>query len=302
MFPVIVLGALSISTFGIFLASGFLFGLFCVWRIARAWDMNEEKILDLTLLTFLGGFLGARLFFILENFQFFGLSLSKWLILNKYPGFSFWGGILGGFLTIRFFAKRFKINFWQALDFAVVGLLGGLLFESIGCFFGSCNLGIASKLFFAVPMAGAVGNRIPIQIIQAILLLLIFKRIWKTVSHFHIQGTVAAAVLICISLVNLFLTPLKENQTEAFFNLSLGVAGLLIFYKLTKRKLSSDVKTLGSYFADFIRNPGLRKNLLVHLKRNWYNYKVDLGWKAKNLSKFLRRLNVRFSHKNSKYY
>ncbi len=308
MFPVISIGTFSISTFGFFLVVGFLFGLLSVWRVARAWDMNEEKILDLTLLTFLGGFLGARLLFIFTNFNFFGLFLSKWLFLNKYPGFSFFGGILGGFLILRFFAKRFKINFWQALDFAGVGLLGGLIFENIGCFFGGCNLGIVSKLFFAVPMVGTIGNRIPVQALEAILLFFIFRRIWKKVSHFHVQGTVAAVSLICISLVKLFLTPLRQSYSDFIFYLILGIAGTLIFYyvsnnyKLTKRKLLSDIKALGINLVAFSQNPKLRKNLIVYLKKSWYNYKVDLSWKIRFLSKILRRLNVRFSHKDSKYY
>ena len=68
MFPTLLtIGSFSLSSFGVFLALAFLFGVFLIWRLSRAWDLDEEKILDLMLLTFLGGLVGARLFFGLIN-------------------------------------------------------------------------------------------------------------------------------------------------------------------------------------------------------------------------------------------
>lgn len=302
MLPVIGIGFLSISTFGIFLALGMILGIFLVWRIARAWDMNEEKILDLTLLTILGGILGARVYFILQNFHLFGLSLGQWLNFQKYPGFSFWGALLGGFFTLRFFTKKFRINSWQAADFALVGLLGGLILESLGCFFGGCNVGIPSKLFFAVPMVGSVGSRVPVQLVETIILSIIFLRVWKAVLRFHIQGTVAAICLIYIGLVMLLLTPLRQNNTDFYLNLILVITGIILIYRLTKRSLRADLKTAGVYFLDIFRDGAIRKNLVVQIKRSWYNTLVSLKWQVKYFTKFLRRVNVRFSHKDSKYY
>ena len=47
MLPVLFsIGKISVSSFGIFLALGILLGIFLVWRLSRAWDLDEEKILD----------------------------------------------------------------------------------------------------------------------------------------------------------------------------------------------------------------------------------------------------------------
>ena len=67
MFPVLLsFGNISISSLGVFLAAGFLFAIFLIWRLSRAWDLDEEKVLDLTLLTFLGGLISSRIYFILD--------------------------------------------------------------------------------------------------------------------------------------------------------------------------------------------------------------------------------------------
>lgn len=302
MLPTVSIGPFSISSYGLLLAAGFLFGVFLVWRLTRAWDLSEEKVLDLTLLTFLGGFIGARVYFILENFSFFGGDLFKWLLLYKYPGFSLWGAILGGVLTLKFFSKKFRLNFWQTLDFAAVGFLTGLIFLDLGCFFASCNIGTVSKLFFALPMVGVVGKRFPVQIFEAILLIFALIRIWKLALHFHIQGTIFAISLIYIGLIMLIMELFKQNHSEGvFLNVILIVLGTTIFYTITKREIASDIKA--SYlFLVSIRKRQVRKTLMVRMHKSWYNYKVSLVWKARGLSKILRKLNVYFSHKDSKYY
>lgn len=302
MFPVISLGPFSISSFGIFLAIGFLFGVFLVWRLSRAWDQNEERILDLTLLTFLGGLIGSRVYFVLENFQSFGFSPLRYLLFSKYPGFSFFGAFLGGFLAVYFFAKKFKINFWMALDFASVGLLGGLIFESLGCFLGGCNIGVESNLFFAQPFVGALGKRFPVQIFEAMLFSFALIRIWKRATHFHTQGTIFAISLIYIGAIKLIMDSFRENSEGIFLNVILISLGTTIFYKITKREILSDIKASYFFLVSIIKDPQVRRAVVVSLRKSWYNYSVSFRWKLRLLAKILRRINVYFSHKDSKYY
>ena len=106
MFPVLfTIGKIPVSSFGVFLSLGFLLGVFLIWRISRAWDLDEEKILDLTLFTFLGGLIGARIYFVIEHFQVFSQNLPGIFFFNKIPGFSFWGAVLGGWLMLFFLVK-----------------------------------------------------------------------------------------------------------------------------------------------------------------------------------------------------
>ena len=108
MFPVLFsIGNFAVSSFGVFLALGFLLAVFLIWRLSRAWDLDEEKVLDLTLLTFLGGLIGARVYFVMEHWDFFAANFTKAILFYKFPGFSFWGGVLGGWLTLFYFSKRF---------------------------------------------------------------------------------------------------------------------------------------------------------------------------------------------------
>lgn len=302
MFPVLFsIGSFSVSTFGILVALGYLFAIFLIWRLSRAWDLDEEKILDLTLLTFLGGMVGARVYFVFEHWNFFAPSLLKMALFYKYPGFSFWGALLGGWLTLFYFSRRFKLDFWQIADIASVGFLGGLIFGNIGCLLGGCGVGIPAKLFFAVSQVGSVGTRFPTQALEALLLTLALLKIWSWATHFHLRGMIVATTLFFLSLIKLITEPLRANHGQnPFFLTVLLILGLVIFYKVTKRSVLVDLKNMTLFLVAIFTKREMRKLLMEGVKKSWYNQKTAVLWRLRNFKKLLRRLNVKFSHKNNR--
>lgn len=302
MFPVLfTFGKFAVSSFGVFLAVGFLFAVFLIWRLARAWDLDEERILDLTLLTFLGGLIGARLYFVLEHLQFFLESPSRIIIFTKFPGFSFWGAFLGGWLTLFFFTRRFKLDFWQLADIGTVGFLGGLIVSDLGCLLGSCNVGIASKLFFAVSMQGVLGKRLPSSGIEALLVMIVLLNIWAKATHFHLRGKIVSLSLFYIGIIKFLMEPLRENHSDGyFFSSILIILGLTIFYKITKRNPISDIKDFAKFLVSVFKSSETRKLMIQGFSKYWYNQRTSIVWKFRSLKKILKRFNVKFSYKNSR--
>lgn len=300
MLPVLFsIDKLAISSFGVFLAFGFIFGVFLIWRLSRAWDLNEESILDLTLLTFLGGLFGSRIYYVLENLQFFTVDFIRIFNFPKYPGFSFWGAFLGGWLTLSFFAKKKKLDFWQLADIAAVGFLGGLVFSSLGCFLGGCEVGVVSNSFLSVSMVGVAAKRFPVQIVEAILLLFVLSNLWSKSKKFHPRGVILSLSLIYIGLIKVLLFPLRDVKGESFLlPLVLTILGLYIFYKVTSRDIKKDLKEFFSFLGKLFTDSKTRKITLVFIKKSWYNYKTSISWQFRNWKKNLRRLNVKVSPKN----
>ncbi len=302
MFPVLFsIGSFAVSSFGVFLAAGYILAVFLVWRLSRAWDLDEEKILDLTLLTFLGGIIGARIYFVAEHWDLFAASIAKIIFFYQLPGFSFWGGLLGGWLTLFYFSRRFKLDFWQMADIASVGFLAGVILGDIGCLLSGCGVGMRSNLFFAVSQVGNIGTRFPVQALEAILLTLALIKIWGWVTHFHLRGMIVAATLIFLSLSKLITEPLRESHGQNYFFLTtLFVLGVVIFYRITSRNILMDLKNTGLFLAGTVTKKEVRRLLLQVIKKNWYNQKTQVLWKLRNLKKVLRRLNVKFSYKSNR--
>lgn len=257
-------------------------GVFLVWRLSRAWDLDEEKILDLTLLTFIGGLVGARIYFALEHLSTFTPNILRIILINKYPGFSFWGAILGGWLTLYYFARSKKGDFWLIADIASVGFLAGLIFANLGCFLSGC----------AVNMVEFLGKRFPTQLLEATLLTLVLKSIWSAAIHFHPRGKIISLTLTYLGLIKFLMEPLKVNHDEGvILSLVIFVLGVVIFYKVTDRSPMTDLKQLRSIS---------RRSVLERIQKYWYNQMSLIFWNLRNSKKTLRRLNVKFSFKNNK--
>lgn len=301
MFPVLFsIGNFSVSTFGILVAVGYLFAIFLIWRLSRAWDLDEEKILDLTLLTFLGGLVGARIYFVLENWTYFSDSFLKIILFTKYPGFSFWGALLGGVLGLMYFTKKFKVDFWQFADIFSVGFLAGVIFGNVGCFLGGCNVGVASN-FLSTPMVGMVGRRFPVQILESILLSFVVIKLYSYATHFHPRGKIVSLSLIYLGAVQLITKPLKASPDGFIFSLGFIILGVTIFYRITKRSLILDMQLFVKFSRGLFVDSKYRKMIFGQLYKDWYNQKVAFLWHLRNLHKLVRRFNVKFSHKDPKF-
>jgi prolipoprotein diacylglyceryl transferase len=104
----------------------------------------SERIRDLVLWIFLGGIVGARLFWLyqyrqqiknpfLEFFQFWN------------GGIVFYGSALGGtvagLIARRFLLSRFNVSVWQLGDILAPSIALGLCIGRIGCFLNGCCYG-----------------------------------------------------------------------------------------------------------------------------------------------------------------
>lgn len=286
MHPTIVnIGTFAISSFGFFLAVAFLAAIFVIWRLCRVYDISEEQTLDITFLTFFGGLVGARLFFVLTNPNLFD-SLLKILLINRYPGLNFWGGIIIGLLSLKLLVNHFKLHFWQIADFVTVGVFASLILGSFGCLLGSCQYGIVSSFPLSVSQVGVLENRFPIQLVSSILYLMSFLNLWKICLRFHFNGKVTALGLIYLGLIKFFTDYLRGDTVlvlggvgvNQVFAIAAFIFGLYIIYTQGKRSVREDLLFVPSLFTDK-RN---RKLTLLKLQKAWYNRRVN--WKV-SLSK-----------------
>ena len=302
MLPVLfTFGDIPISSFGLFLALAFLASVLTIWKIARAYEIDPEKILDLVLITFLIGLLVSRVYFVALNWELYN-SLEKAILINRYPGLSFWGGMLGGFLALWFLVKQFKLRFWEVADFASVALLTGMVIGDLGCFLGGCAYGKISNLFIATPIVGLVGKRFPAPILEAILLLIVLLYLKKMVMKFHFAGKIVGLFMVFTGLIKFLMEYFRGDTRILIWQITFGqvlsalsiIIGTTIFYSLSKRDFKTDlIRVVGTPF-----NSRDRSYALLQLKKSWYNHLVATRHFYKSIGGFMkRRLNVKSTPK-----
>lgn len=286
MIPVLfTIGKFSVTPVGISLFLSLVLGLFIIWRIRNVYDLDPEKTLDIFFWSFVGGYLTARLYYVLFHLDQFDSFVKVISILN-YPGLSLYGGLVGGFFAMALLSFRFKVNLWQILDYAIPPLILGVSLTSLGCLFSGCQYGLPYVGLGAVTQVGLIDARFPIQIIEALVFLILFIYLYKRVLKFHFSGQVASIGLIFLGLFKLIFEFFRGDTTQ-IAGVSQGFIwggvliylGFYVYYKRSKRSLVLDLKSLGRFLA----SPQKQKLMLSKLTKSWYYLKIS--WRHKTSRK-----------------
>ena len=127
-------------------------------RTIRIWP--QDRVGDLLIYAAIFGFLGAKIFHNLENWN----ELVKDPIgsLLSFSGLTFYGGLICAAAAIAFYARRHKINFWHLSDAVAPGLMLAYAIGRLGCqVSGDGDWGILNSAYAATPdakVAPAQGN------------------------------------------------------------------------------------------------------------------------------------------------
>ena len=150
MCPVLFrLGGLAVYAYGFFLAMGFIAGGVLAILVARREGIPSERIIDLFFYTVFSAIVGARLLFVLINFDFYRKNpLHVFRIWEG--GLVFYGGlVLAAAVSIGYMWRR-RLAVWKMADLFAPSVALGLFFGRLGCFFAGCCYGKETDLPWAV--------------------------------------------------------------------------------------------------------------------------------------------------------
>lgn len=146
------IGNFPVTTYGIFLALGMLLALYVAARLGSRDGIPKERIYDIGLWALLGGLAGSKalMYFVEPDVQIFSLDFLR-------SGGVFYGGLIGGFLTVVLLVRIYGLNFWKVADAFAPGLALGQAFGRQGCFSAGCCWGKPTDLPWGVHFTPA-GN------------------------------------------------------------------------------------------------------------------------------------------------
>ena len=131
MQPEIHLGPLTIQTFGISFAVGFLVAAGIIGRRFRELGEPADWTWELTFSVMVGGLVGSRLDYMIENWS----KVSGDLLGNLFSGSGlvWYGGVAGGALGAVLWAWRRGWLGWKLADLACIPLALGYAIGRVGC-------------------------------------------------------------------------------------------------------------------------------------------------------------------------
>lgn len=141
--------SIPLSSYGTMLSLSFLVGVSLGAQDAERQGIDPNDYLTAAVYGMICVILGARLFYILQNWQSYISHLWEIIALWK-GGLVFYGGFIGGTIGVGIYVRYKGIPVWKFLDASTPSIALGLFFTRIGCFLNGCCYGRPAQVPWAV--------------------------------------------------------------------------------------------------------------------------------------------------------
>lgn len=241
---------IEVRWYGIFIAIGAMLAIYFGEKlIERNPRIPKESIVDMSLLALPLGIVGARLYYVLFEWEYYSQHTSEIFAIRN-GGLAIHGGLLVGALVIFFFSKAKKVQFLDLLDMIVGGVALAQGIGRWGNFMNGEAHGGPTDLPWAIPVDGVMVH--PTFLYESILDIGIFLFIYFYLSKRRkYPGELSGAYLILYSIGrffieglrtdSLYIGPLKTAQVMSLIGIAIGAFLLINVYR---RKNTDDYRLI----------------------------------------------------------
>lgn len=153
MYPVIfTVGPFALHSYGLAMAAAFGLGIWIAGKRTAQHGLEQKFAVDLSILILIFSLLGARSTYVLTHLDEF--SAHPWDAISPIQhngkigiaGLVLLGGVIAGFATALYYARKRRINFLTITDIFVPSLALGIAIGRLGCFLNGCCFGTPTDL------------------------------------------------------------------------------------------------------------------------------------------------------------
>lgn len=252
MFPELLrIGDFQITSFGAMVAVSFLVAFWVSGMEFERKGMSRRLHEHIFLAALVGGILGAKLLFLIENVPLSDLISYPMHYLLLRGGLTFYGGLFLALFASFVITKKHKESFWKVLDATAPALAIAYATGRVGCLLVGDDYGIASTLPWAMPFPKGSPPTLeavhPTQIYETIIMSLVFLVLWKIRKKDRPIGWLASIYLGLAGLERFFIefirntteSPISSLSVAQVMALALILVGALKYISLRRHKEAS---------------------------------------------------------------
>ena len=222
------IGSISVPTYGVLIALGFLAGITLAARLARRSeqsDLDPERITNLGIVLLLSAIAGAKLFMIVDSWPYYSADFSRLFSLSALrSGGVFYGGLLSALAVAYYYTRRHRMPWLATADVMAPGLAIGHAIGRLGCFAAGCCWGRETHLAWAVTFRDPDAHSFtgvplniplhPTQLYEALGTAAIGAFLLWRYGRPHAAGTILGAYLALYSTFRIFVEFFREEGSR----------------------------------------------------------------------------------------
>ena len=219
MYPEICrIGPLVVYSYGLALVVAFFVVTTLASQEAKRNQINPDIIYNLIFIAFISGIIGARLFYVLQNFAYYIKSPIEIIMLQR-GGLSWFGGLFFGLISSVVYLKLKKLRVYEIADIVVPYLALGQAIGRLGCFFNGCCYGKEYTHGIYFPIHDKI--LIPTQLYSSLFSICIFILLRLLLEKPHKKGQILFTYLLLYSIKRFFIEYFREDNPQILFSLTL---------------------------------------------------------------------------------
>ena len=239
---------IDIYWYAIFIVTGMILALLVAKKRCKLFSIQFEQIIDLMIWLIPICIIGARIYYILFNLEFYLAKPSRMLNFRS-GGLAIYGGIIAGILTIYIYCKKKKINFLDLLDLAAPCLALGQAIGRWGNFTNIEAYGTQTNLPWRMGIieAGKYIEVHPTFLYESIATAIIFLIIVLIKDKRKFKGQLACIYLLLYSIERFMVEGLRTDslmlgniRVSQLVSIIIFFATIVAVWKLSKQKDKSN--------------------------------------------------------------
>ncbi len=144
---------IDIAWYGLLIAIGMMLGVLLAVKRARYINVSEEIVYDIALWTIPIGVIGARVYYVLFNLEYYATDWHR-ILQFRQGGLAIHGGIIAGFIAGYFICRKNKVRFLSMADVIAPSMVLGQAIGRWGNYFNQEAYGRPTELPWAITING----------------------------------------------------------------------------------------------------------------------------------------------------
>lgn len=228
------IGGFAVDSYGVMLFTAFLAGALVAHGELNRRGLKGYYIYPITVVAAVAGLLGARIFYVIGNLEFY---YGNWNQLPNLEGMVFYGGLALAVPSCLLLVRRMKLPLGAVSDAVGLAMPLSLAIARVGCFLAGCCGGKPSGLPWAVTFPGSTTPVHPTQLYEIALDLTAFAFLLWARKRLHRDWDLFLLFLASYGLIRFvmeFFRAHADPRAAIFFQLVsaalfLFATGLLLY-------------------------------------------------------------------------